>query len=86
MCIKLKFYHITKWHIHKPESVLENETYEIIGDFEIETDYIILARRPDLEQINKTKNKKKQKRKENLYRELCHLNRPQSENQRKSRT
>ena len=33
---KLKFDHTTKWYMHKPESVRENETYKILWDFEIQ--------------------------------------------------
>ena len=49
--------------MHKPESVLENETHKIIWDFEIKTDHPILARRPDLVLIN---TKKRKKEKENV--------------------
>ena len=31
---KMKFDHSTKWYMHKPESVLENETHQILWDFE----------------------------------------------------
>ena len=34
--------------MHKPESVLKNETHRIVLDFEIKTDDLILARRPEL--------------------------------------
>ena len=34
--------------MHNPESVLENETYKLLWDFEIQTDLLISARRPDL--------------------------------------
>ena len=53
LCKKLKFHHTTKWYMHKPESVLENETHKILWDFEIQTDHQIPARRPDLVMINK---------------------------------
>ena len=43
--------------MHKPESVLENEIHKILWDFEIQTDHLILARRPDLQLINKKKKK-----------------------------
>ena len=29
-CKKLKFDHTTKWHMHKPESVLENKMHKIL--------------------------------------------------------
>ena len=41
--------------MHKPESVLENETHKILWDFKIQTDHLITARRPDLVLINKKK-------------------------------
>ena len=41
--------------MHKPESVLENETYEILLDFEIQSDNWISARRPDQVLSNKKK-------------------------------
>ena len=34
--------------MHNPESVLENETQNILWDFEIQTDHLISVRRPDL--------------------------------------
>ena len=46
--------------MYKPESVLKNETYKIVQDFEIQTDHLILARRPELILINKKKKKKEQ--------------------------
>ena len=55
LCKKLNFHHATKWYTHKPESVLENETHKILWDFEIQTDHLITARRPDLVLINKKK-------------------------------
>ena len=66
--------------MHKPESVLENETHNILRGFEIQTDHVNLAKTRDLELIDK----KKSKRKENwpscwFYRSSG----PQSENKRK---
>ena len=34
--------------MHNPESVLENETYKLLRDFEIQTDLLISARRTNL--------------------------------------
>ena len=45
LCKKLKFEQITKWCIHKPESVQENEIHKIFWDFEIQTDPLIPDRR-----------------------------------------
>ena len=41
--------------MHNPESVLENEMHKLLWDFEIQTDHIISARRPDLIIINNNK-------------------------------
>ena len=55
LCNKFKFDHTNKWYIHKPVLVRETETQKILLDFEIQTDNLITARRPD-------KKKKKKKR------------------------
>ena len=34
--------------MHNPESVQENETHNLLWDFEIQTDHLISTRRPDL--------------------------------------
>ena len=39
--------------MHNPASVLENDTQKILWDFDIQTDHLISARRPDLIIINK---------------------------------
>ena len=52
----LKYDHTTKWYMRKTEFRLENEMHEILLDFEIQTDHLISARRPDLMLINKKKN------------------------------
>ena len=56
MCKKFKFDHKNKWYMHNPASVLENDTHKLLWDFDIQTDHLISARRPDLIVIN---NKKK---------------------------
>ena len=48
--------------MHNQESVLENETHKLLWDFDIQTDHLISARRPDLIIINKRKKKKKRRR------------------------
>ena len=55
--------------MHKAESVLENETHKIPRDFQIQTDHLISARRPDLEIVNKKKKKKKREKKKETIRE-----------------
>ena len=52
----------TKWYMHKPEFVLENEMHKILWNFEIQTDHLIQDRRSDLEVINKNKKKDKKAR------------------------
>ena len=44
--------------MHNPEPVLENDTHKFLWDFNIQTDHLIPARRPDLILINKKKKKK----------------------------
>ena len=45
----------TIWYVHNPEPVLENDSHKLLWDFNIQTDYLILARRPDLIIINNKK-------------------------------
>ena len=54
--------------MHNPEPVLENETHKVLWDFEIETNHLIAARRPDLEIVNNKKKKKKKKKKKRTSR------------------
>ena len=44
--------------MHNPASVLENDTHKLQWDFVIQTDHLILARRPNLIIINKKKKKR----------------------------
>ena len=37
-----------KWYEDQPEAVQENERYKILWDFNIQTDHVIEARRPDM--------------------------------------
>ena len=41
--------------MHNPAPVLENDSYKLLWDFNIQTDHLILARRPDHIIINKKK-------------------------------
>ena len=61
MCKKFKFDPANKWYMHNPEPVLENDTHKLLCDFDIQTDHLISARRPDFIIINKKKKKKKKK-------------------------
>ena len=47
--------------MHNPAPVLENDTHKILWDFNIQTDHLIPARRPNLIIIKKKKKKKKKK-------------------------
>ena len=62
LCTKSKFDHTSKWYMHNPESALENETHKLLWNFKIQTDRLILARRPDLMIVKKKEKKKKNKR------------------------
>ena len=68
MCKKFEFDHTNKCYMHNPAPVLENETHKLLWDFNIQTDYLILARSPELIIINPPAPKK-----ENLqnYRLCC---------------
>ena len=55
MCRKFQFDHTNKWYIHNPAPVLENDSHKLLWDFNIQTDHLIPARRPDLVIINKRK-------------------------------
>ena len=48
--------------MHNLAPVLENDTHKLLWDFNIQTDHLISARRPDLIIINKKKRKKKKKK------------------------
>ena len=58
MCKKFKFDHTNKWYMHNPAPVLENDTHKLQWDFQIHTDNLISARRPNLIIINKKKKKR----------------------------
>ena len=62
--------------MHNLESILENETLKILWDFEIQTDHLILARRPHLAIVNRKKEYLSNSR-------LCRPGTPESENKRK---
>ena len=41
--------------MHKSESVLENKTYKILIDFDIEMDHLMSSKRSEIMMINKVK-------------------------------
>ena len=55
MCKKFKFDHTNKWYMHNPAPALENDSHKLLWYFNIQTDHLIPARRPDLIIINKKK-------------------------------
>ena len=67
--------------------IIINETFKILWDFARLTDYLILAREPELFIINKKKKKKEKERdRENLpYSGLFRPRWPQRENQRRQK-
>ena len=50
--------------MHNLAPVLENDTHKLLWDFDIQTDHLISARRPDLIIINKKENMHRIKLKE----------------------
>ena len=61
MCKKFKFDLTNKWYMHNLASLLENDTHKLLWDFDIQTDYQISGRRPDLIIINNHPQKKHKK-------------------------
>ena len=47
VCLKIGIEVKPKWYEHQPEAVQENERNNILWDFNIQTDHVIEARRPD---------------------------------------
>ena len=76
MCKKFKFDYINKWYLPNPAPVLENDTHKLQWDFNIQTDHLIPARRPDLIIIN---NKKKKENLQNCW--LCCPSGPQNKSE-----
>ena len=58
MCRKFQFDHTNKWYMHNSAPVLENDSHKLLRDFNIQTDHLIPARRPNLIIINKKKKKR----------------------------
>ena len=48
-----EFDHTHKWYMDNQAPVIENDTQKHLWDFDIQTDHLISARRPDLIIINK---------------------------------
>ena len=83
---ELKCDHTTKWYTHKPETVQENETHEILWDFEIQINPLIPAKTLDRVLIKKKKERKNNNRtKKRTFGGFCCSCRPQSKNKRKQK-
>ena len=48
VCKKNKIQVEEKWYEHEPAPVTENEECKILWDFNVQTDHVIEARRPDM--------------------------------------
>ena len=55
MCRKFQLDHTNKCYMHNPELILENDSHKLLWDFNIQTDHLIPARRPDFIIINEKK-------------------------------
>ena len=55
LCKISKFDYIKKCYMTNTESVLVNEMHQFLWNFEIHTDHLILARRPDVEIVKKNR-------------------------------
>ena len=51
LCQKFGVVGEVKWYNHKPASVVENDRVKILWDFDIQTDYVIQDRSPDIVDI-----------------------------------
>ena len=58
ICKKFKFDDANKYYMHNLAHVLENDTHKFLWDFDIQTDHLISARKPDLIIMNKKKSAK----------------------------
>ena len=45
---KFKFVYTNKWYMHNPAPVRENDTHKLLLEFNMQTDHLTPARRPDL--------------------------------------
>ena len=60
---ELKFDSSSKYYMRKPESVLENDIYKYVWDFDMKTHHLIPARRQDLVLVKKKKTDEREKKK-----------------------
>ena len=69
--------------MHNPAAVLENDTHELRRDFDIQTDHLISARRPDLIAINKKIKKREFAKLSSLLSRLTRIKLKESEKKNK---
>ena len=48
LCRRYRIQHTRNWYEHNAEKVTENEKAKILWEFNIQTDHVIQARRPDI--------------------------------------
>ena len=48
----VKFDNTNKWYMHNTAPLLENDTHKFLWDFDIHTNHLLSARRPDLRPYN----------------------------------
>ena len=58
MCKKFKFNHTNNRYMYEPAAVLKNDTHKFQRDFEIHTNHLISARRPDNRRPDNNKKKR----------------------------
>ena len=58
MCKKFLFDHTNKWYMQNRTPVQENNRHKLLWDFDMHTDHLISARRPDLIIISSKKKKR----------------------------
>ena len=56
LCKKLKFDHANKWCMLNSGCILDNETQKLLWGFEMQSDHLMLLRRPNIVTFNKKKN------------------------------
>ena len=59
LCGKAELERAEKWYKHTPERVVENEGLEVLWDFNVQSDRIVEARRPDIIFVDKRANEAK---------------------------
>ena len=53
LCRKYGLAAAERWYEHQPDTVTENDSCKLLWDFNVQTDHVIQARRPDVILIDK---------------------------------